>query len=115
MSTVKAAATALEAVIGTVPELRAYRVGDVVDPPGAIVGPPALTWSTGLDTPTDATFPIFVVTSAGDRELERLWDLAEAVGAVLDDVGTVTRAVPGAYNSAGVELPCYEITVEMEL
>lgn len=115
---VKTAAQALLDGLGSIAGFRAYAdLGAVLEPPAAVLGPPALTWSTPSDEPTGATFLIYVCVESGERSLEQLWDLVPVVAAALDDVRDVDviRADPGSYTNAGVDLPAYVITVEMEL
>lgn len=118
MSAVGDAAASLLAAVKTVPNTRQYRdPGAAVDPPGIVLGPPALAWEGMCSGPTSATFLVYVVVAADERYLEQLWELVPLVADALDSVpdATVTGAVPGAYQSGGSELPCYEITVEVSL
>jgi hypothetical protein len=105
---------ALESALKAVPNIRVYTSpGAVVDPPGVLVGPPALTWEAFSSDPTQATFVVYAITRADDRALERLWDLVPLVAAAVDTVpdAATTQANPSAFN----DLPCYEITVEVSL
>lgn len=114
---IKDAAEALAGALRAVPGLRVYTdLGATIDPPGAIVGPPILTWDVPGD-PTNARFLIYVVAAADEYAVEKLWDLVPQVAGALDLVtdAAVTRADPGLYPSGGVELPCYEITCEVAL
>lgn len=120
--TVREAAEALETALEAVPKLQVYRdPGANVDPPAAVLGPPSLAWETYGDGtgvyPTSATFPVYVVTAADDRSLERLWELVPEVAAALESVADAVTptADPGAYNTGGVQLPCYEILAEVSL
>lgn len=83
----------------------------------AVLGPPALVWESGCPDPTSARWVLYVVVDATDRSLPRLWELVPVVAAALDgDPGiAVLRADPGAYLTGGVELPCYEIQIEVSL
>lgn len=116
MGAVADVANALRDALAGVPGVRAYTdVGAMVDPPAAVLGPPRLTWQGPCSDPIDAMFLVYVVVSADARSLERLWDLtllvAEAIESVSDAV--VRSANPGVFNTAGVDLPCYEISIEV--
>lgn len=116
MGAVADVANDLRTALAGVPGIRAYTdVGATVDPPAAILGPPRLTWNGPCPEPTEATFLVYVVTAADSRSLERLWDLtllvAEAIESVHDAV--VRSANPGVWNTAGVDLPSYEISIEV--
>lgn len=118
--TVQAAADALAAAIATVPGVRVYTdPAAVVDPPGAVVGPPALRWEALATDPTSATFVVYVAVAVDSRALSRLWDLVPQVVAAIEasrDVdATIDHADPGTWLSGGAELPCYEVTVEVAL
>ena len=118
MSTVKDAADALLASLVPVEQVRRYAdPGAVVDPPGVVLGAPALTWGTGCADPTEARWLVYLVVAASDRALEELWELLPIVVAALDSVpgAAVIRADPGAYLAGGPELPCYEIQVDYGL
>lgn len=121
--TVREAALELETALKGVDGVNYYRdPGAVIDPPATALGAPALAWETYGDgitppEPTSATFPVYVIARADDRFMETLWDLVPAVAAALESVtDAVTPAAdPGAYNSGGVQLPCYELLAEMSL
>lgn len=124
MTTVREAAEALETALRTVPGVRVYRdPGANIDPPAAIVGPPALGWRGFCGSaPVSARFSIWLTSPADDRTLERLWELVPAVAAVLDQVENATladlelQATPGQFpTSGGVTLPAYEIQVDVSL
>lgn len=111
-------AAALEAALEAVPSLRVYRdPGGVVDPPAAVLGPPSLLWRGVCAGPTEATFPVYVVTKADEHALERLWDLVPSVAAAVDTVpdAAVTGAEPGSYQSGAVSLPSYELSIGVGL
>lgn len=83
----------------------------------AVLGPPSLLWESGAPEPTTARFLVYVVVDATDRAIERLWELVPVVAAALDtepDV-VVIQADPGTYPAGGVELPCYQIQIEVSL
>lgn len=86
-------------------------------PPSLVLGPPSLQWQGACAGPTSARFLVYVVEKVDDRALERLWDLVPTVADALDAMpdASVIRADPGAYLSGGVELPCYEIQIEVSL
>jgi hypothetical protein len=117
MSIVADAALALEAALKTVAGLRLYRLGETVDPPGIVVGPPQLVWESYGAGPATATFAVFVMVAMDDKALERLWEyvtpVAEAVESVADAV--VRSADPGVYAAGTTDLPCYTLQVEMSL
>lgn len=123
MTTVAEAAADLEAALKGVEGVRVYMdPSAVVEPPGLVVSAPALAFEGYGDgitppTPSNATFPVYVVARADDRFMSTLWDLVPTVMAALESVADVVTptADPGAYNSGGVQLPCYEILAEMSL
>lgn len=118
MSVVADATTSLAAALRTVPGLRVYTdPGATIDPPGAIVGPPRLDWRGACSEPTQASFLVYVVTGADGRSLERLWDLTVTAAAALDTApdAVVRNASPGSWNASGIDLPSYEILVEVEV
>lgn len=119
--TVQEAATQLNAALtalATDQGLRHYPdPGAVIDPPGTVLGPPALTWEGYCDGPTSARFLVYVVVPVDERALERLWALVPQVAnAVQEQVSdaTVTRADPGTFTGT-VDLPCYEIQIDVSL
>jgi hypothetical protein len=92
-------------------------VGKTLDPPSLVLGPPALMWQGVCSGPTSARWLVYAVVPADERALERLWELVPAVADALDALPDVSviRADPGAYVNGGVELPCYEIQIEVSL
>lgn len=118
MSVVTEAAAELAAAIATVEGIRVYtRAGATVDPPAVVIGPPTLTWETTCTDPNESAFPVAVVVAAGDRAMDRLWDLVPLVAAAIESVpGAVVRtATPGSFAVGASDLPSYEIAVEMSL
>jgi hypothetical protein len=123
VTTVKHAAEVLEAALKQIPDLRGHRdLGARVDPPAFIVGPPELGWSGyGGPEPTSARFVVWVVVSADDLALERLWELVPAVVAKVEELDDVTLAdvdrpaTPGTFPSGGSELPAYQVQVDYAL
>lgn len=92
-------------------------VGPAVTPPATVMGPPAFTWETPCDAPTSARWLVYVIVSADDRAMQRLFDLLPKVAAALDAVtdATVVRADPGTYPTSNGDLPAYEIQVDYSL
>lgn len=118
MSPVVEAADALRAALAAVDGVRFYRdLSASLDPPAALLGPPRLTWEALCPEPTSATFLVYLVVTADDRSVERLWDLIEAVTLALDEVtdAVVMEANPSTWPSGATELPAYEITVDYAL
>lgn len=124
MSTVKEAAEELLAVLGTVEGVRVYGdLGANLSPPALLLGPPALGWRSFCGpAPTSARFVVFVVVDASARALEELWELVPAVATAVEQ-GMPSAAVqdgsaaamPTTWNIAGVELPAYQLTIEVDL
>lgn len=114
---IKDAALELEQALKTVPGNYNRDPGAEVDPPGFVLGPPALTWETGCSSPTSARFIVFVVVPADDYAVDRLWTLVTAVGEAIDEHtrGVVVRADPSAFPAGTTDLPAYEIQVEFPL
>lgn len=108
----------LLAALGTVDELRVESdVGAQLDPPAAMVGPPALTFGGPTSDPAGATFVVIVAVAADDRAVDRLFALLPEVTAAIESQtdAVVTGADPGAWQNGSTALPCYEISVEMSL
>lgn len=123
MSAVKDAAEELLAALRTVPDLRVHSdLGANLEPPAVILGAPALGWRSFCRQPTSARFVVFIVVAADDRALESLWDLVPQVATAVEDnmqAAAVqdgpSAALPTTFYTAGVELPCYELTIEVDL
>ncbi len=118
MSQISDVRDSLNVALKTVQGLRVYSdLGESMDPPAAIVGPPRLNWEAQCPGPTSARFLVYVVVGADERALENLWRWVELAADALDGVldATVIRADPGTFNSGGNDLPSYEITVEVSL
>lgn len=124
MSTVAQAAAALKSVLDTIDGVRAYAdLGARVDPPGVLIGPPTLGWRAFCGPrPTSARFPLWVVAAADERGMSVLWDLVPAVAKAVEQ-GMPSAAVqdgpsaasPTVYPSAGIELPAYQLLIEVDL
>lgn len=118
MTAIRTAAEALTAALRSVAGLRVYTdPSAVVDPPGAFVGPPALSWETFTTDPVRASFFVYLVAAQNDRALESLWDLIPEVSAAVAtyDRAAVISAEPGSWLSGRTELPAYVFTVETTL
>jgi hypothetical protein len=119
VSTIADAAGELLAALRTVSDVgEPYgELAQSVRTPGVVLGAPALTWGTGCIDPTEGRWIVYVVTAVSDRAMEELWDLVPRVAAALDAVpsASVIRADPGAFPDGASQLPCYEITVEVNL
>jgi len=112
------AAAAIRAALAGVDGARVYAdPGATLDPPALVPAAPTLTWEAYSGWPTSARWLIYLVAKADDRALPTLWTLLPAVTAALEGVAgaVVTQADPGTYQTGGVELPCYEITIEYAL
>lgn len=109
------AAAELEAALQTVSAVSVYRdPSATLAPPAAVLGPPALSWQTGMTGPTSARFLVYVVVEADERAVERLWQLVAQVADAIDEHSdaVVIRADPAVFVSGGGDLPCYELQVE---
>lgn len=119
MRTVRDRVEDLEAAIASVPDMRAYRdTAANVELPAAVIGPPLLTWE-GVCTgpPSSARFLVYVIVPLDEWAMDRLWELVPMVGKAIEsqtDAVAVT-ALPGVYNAGGVDLPAYELTVEVSV
>lgn len=118
---VRDAADALAAAVATA-DVRVYRdPGAAVDPPAVIVGPPTLGWEAFAAAPTTARFPLWVVVAASEFALPALWELVPRVAAAAEAMVSASlldgpaAATPTTYHSGGVELPAYEMTIEVAL
>jgi hypothetical protein len=118
VSAVAAAAAELAAALATVEGARPYAdPGAVIDPPGLVLGPPALLFEGPCPEPTSARWLVYVVVPADERALETLWALVPVVAEAIDALpgAAVIRADPGTFLSGGVDLPCYEIQIDVSL
>lgn len=95
---------------------RVTQPGDLVNPPGVVLGPPSLTWDAYHSGPTRITVPVWAVVAADDRAIAALYEHLQAVTEALEESGelVVTTARPGVHPAGGSDLPAYEITVEVE-
>lgn len=107
------------AALRTVEDLRVYDdMAATVDPPGAILGPPALAYDAFLVEPTSARLIVALVVTADERAVQRLLDLLPSVTTVLGDVENVVvrSADPGTWPAGGgSDLPAYLIEIEAAL
>lgn len=122
--TVRDAADALVDALATIDGLRVYRdLGATVEPPAVLIGAPALGWrSFGGPAPTSARFPLFVVCAADEWALSTLWELVPRVAAAVESHVQAAAvqdgpaaAQPTTVHTSGVELPAYELTIEVDL
>lgn len=121
MSSVIDARDALYAALRTVPKLTVYKdPGATIDPPGAVIGPPRLTWAHLTPVPTEATFPVYYVVAADEHAVGNLY--GDRLQVIVDAIHTYDRAAitgtanPFAYPaSGGVDLPALEISVDVAL
>lgn len=104
---------AIEEALRTVPDLRVFDLGASIDPPGAVVGPPALQWQANSPEPSGATLSVLVVVQKDDRLYDRLLNLVQPVFEAIETVpsAVVTDATPGEFDN----MPCYEFIVELGL
>lgn len=119
MTAIKEAAEALRDALKTVDGLRATTdPGANIDPPMGVVGPPALAWEAYSTEPTSARFVVYVVVAADEKALERLWELVPAVVASLEkvpDAALINPATPGRWQTGRVDLPSYELQIEVAI
>lgn len=118
MSSVKVAAELILAALGGVAGVRAYSDPDAtISPPSTVLGPPSLSWEGTCSDPTSARWLVYVVVDVKERALEALWELVPLVAAALEGMTDVVviRADPGTYLNGGVELPSYELQIEVSL
>jgi hypothetical protein len=89
---VESAVNALSAALADVEDLRVY-----TDPGGQ--------------------FLVILTVAQDDRSLPRLWSLLPSVVDALESVtdAVVISAAPGTWRTGAVDLPCYEIKLEMSL
>lgn len=118
MSYLQTATELLADALATVDGVRVHTdLADALDPPAVVVAMPRLDWATPTSDPTDATFLVIVAVGRTDRWVESLWRLVPLVTDALDALpeAAVIAARPGLWTSAGADLPCYELTVEVSL
>lgn len=92
-------------------------LGATVNPPASILGPPSFMWETGVPFPTSARFLVYVIVAFGPRAVEQLVELVPIVAVAIEGLtdAVMIRADPGVYPSGGVDLPAYELQVEVSL
>lgn len=109
----------IQAALQTIDTIRVYRDagGAPVEPPGIVMGPPAFTWDSYCDGPTEATMQMYLVVKMDDRVFSRLFDLIEEVANKVSEVpdAAVTTATPSTYPVGPTSLPAYLFTVELNL
>lgn len=118
MSTIIERLDGLSATLRGLEGIRYYSDrGAAIDPPAVVLGPPLLRWETGCPEPTSATLLVIVAVPKDERAVPRLMELVPRVAAAVDALpwATVSRAVPGALQVGGDELPAYEIESEVDL
>lgn len=105
------------AAVRTIDGLRVHDdPGEVVDPPAAVLLPPAFTWDGYLSDPTGATVTLALVAPSNDRALRTLLGYLPAVVAAVDGVpdAVVRSAAPGVLaDGPGTDLPAYLIEIEV--
>lgn len=117
MGAIADARTALQGALGDVAGARLYEdMAATIDPPGLVVGPAVLSWEgRGHGMPAAVTVVAYLIERADDRALDRLTDRLPEVVDAIESLRQcqVMRADPGAWVRGN--LPCYEITVEMDV
>lgn len=112
MGVIEDAVAALKAGLEEVPRTSVYvDLGKPVDPPGLVIGPPALTWEGYCPDgdPVEGVFMVYFVVAADDRSMVNLYAGIPAVAVAIEGVenAVVVRAMPGAWQGGGTELPAY--------
>lgn len=121
MGTIKIAAVELEEALKGLGVPVRRDPGGPVDGPTIVVGPPSLSWEAYCATPTSARFTVFVIVPADELAQERLWELVPRVGTHVEQVPDAVvspveeAAQPTTFRSSGVELPAYQIQVDVPL
>lgn len=115
MSAIRDAATELAKALKLVPGAHVH-VDAGVQPsefPALVVGPPSLSYTNGLPSPTEARFTVLAVVQADEFAAGRMWDLIADVSAAIDEytVAVVMSANPVEGNG----LPAYDIQVDFPL
>lgn len=115
MSAVTEAAAELAGALRSIEGVRVYDLGQSVDPPGIVIGPPRLEWAAYSTEITSASFPVYLVAALGDRTLEQLTELAPKVAAVIEQLtdASIDSADPTIYPVG--ELPAYLFIAEFPL
>lgn len=109
---------ALVAAVSAIPGVRVYgEPGDIVSPPGVMVGPPTLGWAVYAEQPDTATFTVWLISDLTERPLETLFPLIPMVSEAIDQLNymAVTVAAPSAVDNGGTTYPAYQFTVEASL
>ena len=110
MGLIEDAIAALAEGLGEVPRARVYvDLGKPVDPPGLVIGPPALTWEGYCSDPTSAVFMVYFVVAADDKSMSGLYAGIPVVAGAIDGVenAALARATPGTWQGGSGELPAY--------
>lgn len=122
-SPVKEAAQQLVLAFKTVPGVGGSVYTDPSAPniqcPAIVLGPPTLLLESGRTMPTEAHFPVWVVVDdPGELAIEKLWELAPAVSAAIDEytTGVVNQpATPFPFPHGATDLPSYQLIAEVPL
>jgi hypothetical protein len=109
----------LEAACRTVEGIRVFQLGDTIDPPAAVVGPPRLLWEVQCvdGGPTSAEFLVLVAVAFDDRAIAQLYEVVPRVVLAIETEtpGAVSEANPSTYNNGSTSLPGYELRVSYPL
>lgn len=88
-------------------------------PPASMIFAPTLRFGGQGYEPIEATYPILLVVADDERSVQRLMRLlptaVEAIHENVDNAVVRDDAEPGAFNSGGTLLPCYQIVVDAAL
>lgn len=93
-------------------------IGDEVEPPAVVIGPPALEFEGMCRPPTASDLVVYVVVDKTERWAEQLYQLVPAVAAAIDEYvagAAVLSAKPGTFPVGSRELPAYGIAVSIDL
>lgn len=107
----------LTAALKTVPGVRFYDYGDLIDPPAVLISPPTLDWEGYGGGPTTATIQVFLVVGSTDRALPQMLKYIGPISEAVDSVtnAVVETAIPTLFQAGTTDLPCYAISVAVSL
>lgn len=90
-----------------------------IAPPAAVIGPPRLFWRTynAGGQPTTAQYNVYLVVAMNQYAQDTLMTMVGQLGSAIEvgTPGVILSAGPGVYPSPHGGLPCFVVTVQLEL
>jgi hypothetical protein len=90
-----------------------------ISPPAIVIGPPRLFWRTynAGGAPTTGQWNVYLIVAFNQYAQDSLLSMVSLLGNSIEvgTPGVILSAAPGIYPSPVGGLPCYVVTVQMEL